>query len=56
MSVLKDHSLIQHFKNLPQNVISSLARFYVHDFVHLLDNKGQIEEEGYHEVRQLCHG
>lgn len=54
-SVLKDYDLIKYFENLPLNIISSLARFYVHDFVHLIGTKGQPEEQEYYEVKEQTH-
>ena len=48
LSLLQDYHLL--FEILPENFISSLARFYVHDFVHLLDTKGQPVEKDYYEV------
>lgn len=53
--MLKDYDLVKYFESLPLNIISSLARFYVHDFVHLLGTKGQPEEQEYYEVKEQTH-
>lgn len=50
ITLLQDFGLFQSFESLPETTISSLARFYVHDFVHLLDTKGQPLQEEYYEV------
>lgn len=50
LNVLEQYKLLQYFESLSGNTISYLARLYIHDFVHLLDTKGQPEEEDYHDV------
>ena len=50
ITLLKYYDLFKNFESLPDTTISSLASFYVHDFVHLLDTKRQPLEEEYYEV------
>ncbi|XP_019858868.1 PREDICTED: E3 ubiquitin-protein ligase rnf213-alpha-like [Amphimedon queenslandica] len=54
IKLLKDYDLFKSFENLPGDIISPLARFYVHDFVHLMDTKRQPLEKEYYKVLENC--
>uniref|UniRef100_A0A1X7U225 AAA+ ATPase domain-containing protein n=1 Tax=Amphimedon queenslandica TaxID=400682 RepID=A0A1X7U225_AMPQE len=54
ITLLQDYGLFQSFESLPETTISSLARFYVHDFVHLLNTKGQPLEKDYYAMLEKC--